>query len=154
MYYKNTFNKLWNEFEKLPDVDWYEYTDDMVKQWFPNYFTLQDMSASSEPQPTDMQNYLDSLADLLSFNYDVSDYQNYYDNWNQEMDTIYSLCLEKLADTDRDMLITGQQEWLAARSQKEQETSGLVDQGLLLGDMTKQRTYRLISFYFDDHFYD
>ena len=49
----------------------------------------------------------------------------------------------------KDVLETEQQQWLDMREQAALDTPIF-----LVTDMTKMRTYDLISFYFDDHFYD
>lgn len=42
-----TFNQLWDEYEKLPDVDWHEYTESAVKEWLPHYFETQEAAICS-----------------------------------------------------------------------------------------------------------
>ena len=154
-----TFNQLWDEYEKLPDVDWYEYTESAVKEWLPHYFEAREAAISYEYHSTPMQDYLDSLSDLLYNDYSTHGdntedeynaiFQNSYDGWDQAMATIYTLCQDKLTGSAKDVLEAEQQQWLDMREQKALNTPIF-----LVTDMTKMRTYDLISLYFEDHFYD
>lgn len=156
---RDTFDHLWNEYEELPDVDWHECTDDSVKQWLGHDFKLMETPALANRQSTEMQSYLDSLSSLLYFNFypgnsaTSADWEassaHYYDGWNKAMDAIYTSCTEKLPKDDIDALAAEQQQWLEMRSQRT-----LTSSASFLGDMTKMRTYHLISLYFGDHFYD
>lgn len=143
----------------LPDVDWHEYTESAVKECLPSYFEAQEVAISYEHHSTPMQDYLDSLSDLLYNDYSTHGdntedeynaiFQNSYDGWDQAMATIYTLCQDKLTGSAKDVLETEQQQWLDMREQAALDTPIF-----LVTDMTKMRTYDLISFYFDDHFYD
>lgn len=154
-----TFNQLWDEYEKLPDVDWYEYTESAVKEWLPHYFEAREAAISYEYHSTPMQDYLDSLSDLLYNDYSTHGdntedeynaiFQNSYDGWDQAMATIYTLCQDKLTGSAEDVLEAEQQQWLDMREQMALNTPIF-----LVTDMTKMRTYDLISLYFEDHFYD
>ena len=154
-----TFNQLLEEYEKSADVDWHEYTESVVKEWLPHYFEAQEAAISYEYHPTPMQDYLDSLSDLLNNDYSThgdnteDEYnaivQNSYDGWNQAMVTIYTLCQDKLTGSAKDALEAEQQQWLDMREQR-----ALNFPISLVTDMTKMRTYDLISLYFEDHFYD
>lgn len=154
-----TFNQLWDEYEKLPDVDWYEYTESAVKEWLPHYFEAREAAISYEYHSTPMQDYLDSLSDLLYNDYSTHGdntedeynaiFQNSYDGWDQAMATIYTLCQDKLTGSAKDVLEAEQQQWLDMREQMALNTPIF-----LVTDMTKMRTYDLISLYFEDHFYD
>ncbi len=156
------FNELWEEYESKSDVEWHEYTNDMVLQWLPH--DLASFNSSEYPSPTEMQNYLDSLAELLYreddygtiTNVSSADAQLYYDGWNRAMESIYTLCLDKFSDHDKDALITEQQHWMSLFSQRQEAYSEAEQetQYLWLGDLIKNRVYRLVSLYFDDHFYD
>lgn len=76
-------------------------------------------------------------------------FQSSYNGWEHAMVTIYTLCQSKLTGSAKDVLETEQQQWLDMREQAALDTPIF-----LVTDMTKMRTYDLISFYFDDHFYD
>lgn len=150
------FNQLWEEYEKTPDVDWHEYTESAVKEWLPHYFEEQEAAIPYEYYSTPMQDYLDSLSDLLYNDYSTNAedkydtiFQNSYDGWNQAMETIYTLCQDKLTGSAKDALEVEQQQWLDIREQR-----ALNSPIFLVTDMTKMRTYDLISLYFEDHFYD
>lgn len=154
-----TFNQLWDEYEKLPDVDWHEYTESAVKECLPSYFEAQEVAISYEHHSTPMQDYLDSLSDLLYNDHSIHGdntedeydaiFQSSYNGWEHAMVTIYTLCQSKLTGSAKDVLETEQQQWLDMREQAALDTPIF-----LVTDMTKMRTYDLISFYFDDHFYD
>lgn len=106
-----------------------------------------------------MQDYLDSLSDLLYNDHSIHGdntedeydaiFQSSYNGWEHAMVTIYTLCQSKLTGSAKDVLETEQQQWLDMREQAALDTPIF-----LVTDMTKMRTYDLISFYFDDHFYD
>ena len=106
-----------------------------------------------------MQDYLDSLSDLLYNDYSAHGdntedeynaiFQNSYDGWDQAMAAIYTLCQDKLTGSAKDVLEAEQQQWLDMREQMALNTPIF-----LVTDMTKMRTYDLISLYFEDHFYD
>lgn len=81
-----TFNQLWDEYEKLPDVDWYEYTESAVKEWLPHYFEAREAAISYEYHSTPMQDYLDSLSDLL-----YNDYSTHGDNTEDEYNAIFKI---------------------------------------------------------------
>ena len=76
-------------------------------------------------------------------------FQNSSDGWDQAMATIYTLCQDKLTGSAKDVLEAEQQQWLDMREQMALNTPIF-----LVTDMTKMRTYDLISLYFEDHFYD
>jgi len=154
-----TFNQLRDEYKKLPDVDWHEYTESAVKECLPSYFEAQEVAISYEHHSTPMQDYLDSLSDLLYNDHSIHGdntedeydaiFQSSYNGWEHAMVTIYTLCQSKLTGSAKDVLETEQQQWLDMREQAALDTPIF-----LVTDMTKMRTYDLISFYFDDHFYD
>ena len=156
---KVIFSELWEEYEGLPNADWHEYTDSMVKEWLAIEFELLKPSAQPERQSIQMQEYLDSLSELLLINWahngDATEdkyniiAQEHYDSWNQAMGTIYALCQEKQTDINQSALDAEQQQWLETREQR-----FLTTPISLIGDMTKMRTYQLISLYFNDHFYE
>lgn len=140
-------------------MDWYEYIESTVKERIPQYFESQEAAISYEYHPTPMQDYLDSLSDLLYNDYSThgdnteDEYnaivQNSYDGWNQAMVTIYTLCQDKLTGSAKGALEAEQQQWLDMREQR-----ALNSPISLVTDMTKMRTYDLISLYLEDHFYD
>lgn len=157
---KDAFDQLWRAHEELPDVDWHTYTDDMVRLWLRQDINALGASVPAERQSAELQDYLDALAGLLYPSYypakdnaDTADfeasYAQYRAGWDQAMEKIYGLCAEKLPNEDMDALAAEQRLWLEARRQRALDSSDAA-----LGDMTKMRTYQLISLYFGDHFYD
>ena len=146
-----TFNQLRDEYKKLPDVDWHEYTESAVKECLPSYFEAQEVAISYEHHSTPMQDYLDSLSDLLYNDHSIHGdntedeydaiFQSSYNGWEHAMVTIYTLCQSKLTGSAKDVLETEQQQWLDMREQAALDTPIF-----LVTDMTKMRTYDLISF--------
>lgn len=153
---KDAFDELWTAHEDLPDVEWHEFTSDTIKEWLPHDYAAKALLPSVERQTSEMQLYLDSLADLLYCNYlsiedpTQNDYdaidKKYYDGWDQALEKIYNLLLQKLSDEDRQSLNDNQQRWLDLR-----EKLAMTSPMNFVGDMTKMRTYYLISVYFGDH---
>lgn len=146
---RSAFDERWGTYETLTDVNWHEYTEETVGHWLPRYFDQLDLA--SEVSPSEMQIYQDSLSTLLFLNYNSNDFRGYFEGWNQAMNAIYELYLESLEGSDKETLENDQQQWLNNRSIREQIV--LSSQDTSLGDMTKYRTYQLISLYFKDTFY-
>jgi len=110
----------------------------------------------SEQAAADRQKYLDSLADLLDPNatvYNESNIENYRDGWNDAMNNIYHLCLDKLSGVDRDAVIADQQQWQKICEQSGKQNMGSFYTYIKLGDMARRQTYRLINLYFGNQFY-
>lgn len=154
---KDAFDELWTAHENLPDVEWHEFASDTLKEWLPDDYAAKTLLPSDERQTSEMQLYLDSLADLLYCNYlspedpAQNDYdaidQKYYDGWDQALAKIYELLLQKLSDEDRQALNDDQQRWLDLR-----ENLAMTAPMSFVGDMTKMRTYHLISVCFGGSF--
>ena len=155
---KDAFDELWTAHENLPDAEWHEFASDTLKEWLPDDYAAKAQSPDVERQTSEMQLFLDSLTDLLYCNYlsredpAQNDYdaidRKYYDGWDQALAKIYDLLLQKLSDEDRRSLNDEQQRWLDQR-EKLATTAPMS----FVGDMTKMRTYHLISAYFGDQFY-
>jgi hypothetical protein len=152
---KYDFDIIWALFDELPAVDWYEYSIDAVNQWQTDNPTELKTPAPPEETTIEKQSYLDSLAHLLDPNGTLylSNYKSYYDGWNDAMKKIYQLCLEKLSVVDSEALSVEQEQWLKNREQHGEKYPDSI-RDFKLGEITKRRTYRLIDYFFGDHFYD
>jgi hypothetical protein len=188
---EETWKQLNAAYDAKPDVDWHECTDNQIQQ-----FLAQEIAAFRAPErpvPTQMQDYLDSLAGLLfqiddatgkviELEYsDKMDPKTFYENWDQELDKIYKLCLERQSDAAKNAFMDQQLQWLTKRSQvkmdyfQEKERlknfdkasgeihpqSEYVDPEIQpysiyrsLADLTINRTLRLIALNFGNYFYD
>ena len=181
---KQMFYNKWdthNKFENgsdTNDVDWYDFTPDNIAQYIANRpASLDPEQALSAETIAARQQYLDSLAYLVPLNPNSYYYPGYggqtqaqrdaaalkyYQAWDAELNKIYQLLTAKLSADDMAQLKTDEIQWIALRDQQAAQVSksysgqAYADEftNTALGDLTRNRTYRLIGLYFGDHFYD
>ena len=154
----------------MTDAEWYDYSDDSIRKWIIENPVF-DRTLSEDKEATDeRQEYLDSLSYLIEMTYDFTQKTQeernasaiaYYQSCQEELNTIYQLCLENLSEDVAGKIVVDQQEWEKNFDwRKEKEFGNLQtdipenseDQTLYytLGDMTLRRICYLANFCFSD----
>ncbi|MCL2881685.1 MAG: DUF1311 domain-containing protein [Coriobacteriia bacterium] len=154
-------------------VDWHDYSGSLIAKW------VTDRPASADPKPVisnsallGRQNYLDGLAALAAFQPErvnpfaeyARDPLDYYQDWDKELNKIYSLLKKKLPASQMDALRKDEKQWINIRGKRGaqayqnwmaspnggNEADALYEKNRALGDVTKNRTLYLIDLYFGD----
>lgn len=151
---EHDYMQILEGFEKLPDVVWRTYNTDGVNRWLRDDYLSIKCAMTSKATVLTMQCYLNSLANLIDCDI-LGSYKEYYKGWDRELDKMISLCIMKLKNesADKDNFLLNQQLWIEKRNQFIKDNLG-ADLDLKLGDITKQRTYRLLVSYLDNQFYE
>lgn len=157
---EKTWEGLLSAHEEVPDVEWYEFSEESIEEWFTDNPAFADISPETMAVTIERQNYLDSLSYLIEITYDFSSRgeervnvspKGYYNSCYEEMDKIYRLCKEKLSDAELEELEENQRIWDEYLGQCMEK---VMPDYFFYGDMVLRRTCYLINLYYGNHFYD
>ena len=119
---KLTWDKLIVAHDALSDIEWYEYSDEVVNQRLSDYHNLYNSSIYVNDSIDDRQKHLDSLAYLIDYtifnvHYNTNEEiykksRNYYNYCKDELDKIYQMCSKKLSIADIDLINREQQKFM------------------------------------------
>lgn len=170
---QDTWDKSLASFDNSLNVEWHDYSKDVIDQWLIEPPVSSEIPALSKIAISDRQKYLDSLAYLIDLTISSPENQEkinenaqrYYNGCKDEMNKIYQMYLDKLTNSDREALIKEQQRWQENFDQRlsrflsdhlVNSMDDLTDQSgyFEFGDMMLRRTFYLINLYYDYHFYD
>ena len=159
----------------VDEVTWYIYSEALISKWVTN------RPASADPKPVLLntalvarQDYLDGLSALAKRNPDLpsndpkylgptnAQVLSYYQDWDKELNKIYSLLENRLPTNQMNALRADERQWMSIRDKDGAQAyqgwisggSDVADATLqknqALGDVTKNRTFYLIDLYFGD----
>lgn len=147
---KNDYEDVVAFFAESAEVEWHDYTEEVVRESFSLEFSL---TESAWETAKERQTYLDSLSYLLDLTYDYTqkteeefhaDAKSYYDGCFEELNKIYGLCTEKLTGETLEALTAEQQRW--------EEENGVEPEDAVIyyeyGDKALRRTLRLLNIYY------